>query len=246
MTLRAVATAFTNGETITGTTSLATATAGTQVITDQTVAGAAREDVPTSAGIAYWNATAFRFDTTTGITTTATAMTVGATGTLNVSAGTLTLGTGQVAWASVSKVGAVPGDVGAAATSHAHGNITTDGKVGSTASLPLITTTDGAVTVGAFGTGATDFCVGNDSRLSDARTPTAHALTAAVHAETGLTTGHFLKATGATTFGFSAHGLTASDVGADATGSANAARDLCVLLAPASSTRNVIQPTDSN
>jgi len=56
--------------------------------------------------------------------------------------------------------------------------------------------------------------VTNDARLSDARSPTAHALTNSVHAETGLTTGHFLKATSATAFGFGAHGLTASDVGA--------------------------------
>jgi hypothetical protein len=35
-----------------------------------------------------------------------------------------------------------------------------------------------------------------------------------VHAVVGLTTGHFLKATGATTYGFAAHGLTYSDVGA--------------------------------
>lgn len=66
-------------------------------------------------------------------------------------------------------------------------------------------------------------CSSTDPRLSDARAPTAHALTNAVHAETGLTTGHFLKATGATTFGFAAHGLTAADVGADATGTASAA-----------------------
>ncbi|NBW18710.1 MAG: hypothetical protein EBR82_63130, partial [Caulobacteraceae bacterium] len=58
--------------------------------------------------------------------------------------------------------------------SHTHGNIANDGKIGSTANLPLITTTAGAVTTGAFGTGATDFCAGNDSRLSDARTPTSH------------------------------------------------------------------------
>jgi hypothetical protein len=49
-------------------------------------------------------------------------------------------------------------------------------------------------------------------------TPAAHALTAAVHAETGLTTGHFLKATGATTFAFGAHGLGYGDVGAAASG----------------------------
>lgn len=57
---------------------------------------------------------------------------------------------------------------------HTHGNITNDGKVGTTANLPLITGTGGAITAGAFGNQANTFCEGNDSRLSDARTPVAH------------------------------------------------------------------------
>jgi hypothetical protein len=44
--------------------------------------------------------------------------------------------------------------------------------------------------------------------------PAAHALDGALHTVSGLTTGHFIKATGATSFGFAAHGLTYSDVGA--------------------------------
>lgn len=60
------------------------------------------------------------------------------------------------------------------AADHAHGNITNDGKVGSSANLPLITGADGIVTAGSFGTDANSFCQGNDARLSDARTPTAH------------------------------------------------------------------------
>ena len=43
-----------------------------------------------------------------------------------------------------------------------------------------------------------------DSRLSDARTPTAHTLTGAAHTASGLTAGHVLRATGATTFAFGA------------------------------------------
>jgi hypothetical protein len=39
-----------------------------------------------------------------------------------------------------------------AAASHSHGNLTTDGKVGSTSGLPLVTTTAGAVTTLALGT----------------------------------------------------------------------------------------------
>jgi len=61
-----------------------------------------------------------------------------------------------------------------AASSHTHGNITNAGAIGSTANLPLITTTSGVITTGTFGTTANTFTQGNDSRLSDARTPTSH------------------------------------------------------------------------
>jgi hypothetical protein len=60
-------------------------------------------------------------------------------------------------------------------TSHTHGNITNAGSIGAAANLPLITTTSGVITTGSFGTTANTFCQGNDSRLSDSRTPTAHA-----------------------------------------------------------------------
>ena len=62
-------------------------------------------------------------------------------------------------------------------TSHTHGNITNAGAIGTTANKPLITTTNGVITTGSFGTTANTFCQGNDSRLSDARTPTAHTHT---------------------------------------------------------------------
>ena len=57
---------------------------------------------------------------------------------------------------------------------HSHGNISSAGAVGTTANLPLITTTSGVVTTGTFGTTPNSFCQGNDSRLSDSRAPTAH------------------------------------------------------------------------
>jgi hypothetical protein len=66
----------------------------------------------------------------------------------------------------------------------------------------------------AYGTTAGTACQGNDSRLSDTRAPTAHGLVSATHTVSGLTTGHFLKAISATEFGFTAHGLTYTDVGA--------------------------------
>ena len=62
-------------------------------------------------------------------------------------------------------------------SSHTHGNISNDGKVGTTANVPLITGAGGVVQAGSFGTSANTFCEGNDSRLSDARTPVAHTHT---------------------------------------------------------------------
>ena len=66
---------------------------------------------------------------------------------------------------------------GKASATHTHGNITNDGRVGTTANLPLITGTGGVVQAGSFGNQANTFCEGNDSRLSDARTPVAHTHT---------------------------------------------------------------------
>lgn len=61
-----------------------------------------------------------------------------------------------------------------ALTSHVHGNILSTGYLGTTANIPLITGTAGIIQAGSFGTGANTFCQGNDSRLSDARTPVSH------------------------------------------------------------------------
>lgn len=69
--------------------------------------------------------------------------------------------------------------VGDAPTSHTHGNITNAGAIGSSASLPVITGASGVLEAGSFGTTSGTFCQGNDARLSDARTPTAHTHTAA-------------------------------------------------------------------
>ena len=60
-------------------------------------------------------------------------------------------------------------------TSHTHGNITNAGAIGSTANLPIITTTSGVLAAGSFGTTANTFCQGNDSRLSDSRAPSGAA-----------------------------------------------------------------------
>jgi Phage tail repeat like len=76
---------------------------------------------------------------------------------------------------------------GKAAASHAHGNITSAGAIGTTGGLPIITTTSGVLTTGAFGATAGTVCQGNDSRLSDARTPTAHAASHGVGGSDALT-----------------------------------------------------------
>jgi phage gp37-like protein len=70
-------------------------------------------------------------------------------------------------------------------TSHTHGNLTNDGKVGTTANLPLKTGTNGVVEAGSFGTAAGSFCEGNDARLSDARTPSSTLAHKASHATGG-------------------------------------------------------------
>lgn len=57
---------------------------------------------------------------------------------------------------------------------HTHGNLTSDGRLGSTSGLPVVTTTNGAITTGTFGTTVGTFAQGNDARFSDARTPLAH------------------------------------------------------------------------
>ena len=52
-------------------------------------------------------------------------------------------------------------------SSHTHGNLSNDGKIGTTANIPLITGTDGVVQAGSFGTNANEFAEGNDSRFHE-------------------------------------------------------------------------------
>jgi hypothetical protein len=63
----------------------------------------------------------------------------------------------------------------AASSTHVHGNISNAGAIGTTANLPIITTTSGVLTTGSFGTAANTFCQGNDARLSDTRLTTNSA-----------------------------------------------------------------------
>jgi len=73
---------------------------------------------------------------------------------------------------------------------HVHGNITPDGKIqgNGLANKPLITTTNGVITIGAFGITQFSFCEGNDGRLSDQRTPLDLSVTTGKIANDAVTT----------------------------------------------------------
>lgn len=62
--------------------------------------------------------------------------------------------------------------IGAAASGHTHGQITNAGAIGTTSGKPIITGAGGVLAAGSFGTSATTFCEGNDSRLSNTRNTT--------------------------------------------------------------------------
>jgi hypothetical protein len=61
--------------------------------------------------------------------------------------------------------------------SHVHGNISNDGKIGSTAGLPIVTGTAGVLEAGAFGTTAGTFAEGDDSRFDGPRDPNVGSVT---------------------------------------------------------------------
>jgi len=58
-------------------------------------------------------------------------------------------------------------------SSHTHGNLTNDGKIGTTSGLPLKTGTDGVLEAGSFGTSAGTFAAGDDSRFGDIPDPSS-------------------------------------------------------------------------
>jgi hypothetical protein len=73
--------------------------------------------------------------------------------------------------------------------------------------------------------GSSKITYSNLSGIPSTFDPDAHDLTSAYHTDSGLTIGHFLKATGTTTFAWGAHGLGASDVGAYTTAEVDSAID---------------------
>ena len=77
-----------------------------------------------------------------------------------------------------------------ASSTHTHGNITNVGAIGATSGLPIITTASGVLTTGTFGNTSGTFAQGNDSRLSDSRTPNAHNQAESTITFTDITTGN--------------------------------------------------------
>jgi hypothetical protein len=107
-------------------------------------------------------------------------------------------------------------DLGSLATLSAVGNITSSGAIGSTANLPVITTTSGVLTTGSFGTTANTFCQGNDSRLSDTRN-TTNSLTIN-NSGSGAASGTTFNGSAAVTISYNTVGAP-STTGANASGS---------------------------
>jgi len=101
----------------------------------------------------------------------------------------------------------------AATSTHTHGNISNAGAIGTTANLPIITTTSGVLTTGSFGTAANTFCQGNDARLSDTRNTTNSAT---------FNNGGAGAASGSTFNGSAALTVSYNTVGAPSTTGANA------------------------
>lgn len=78
---------------------------------------------------------------------------------------------------TLAEQGVINDEVQRALNDHNHGNITGSGQIGTTAYKPIITSSNGVLVAGSFGSTAHTFCEGNDPRLSDSRAPTAHTHT---------------------------------------------------------------------
>lgn len=120
--------------------------------------------------------------------------------------------------------GAASGAISTHESSYTHSDIATNTSARHTQSHAITSTSDhtSSATSGkvlkADANGLPIDATNTDAEVSAAVTASharSHALTSTDdHTVSGLTSGHFLKATGATTFAFGAHGLSASDVSA--------------------------------
>lgn len=101
-------------------------------------------------------------------------------------------------------------DTHAADTTNVHG-ITDTSALATDAEVATAVSDHSADTTSVHGIADTaNLVLTNDARLTDARTPTAHAVTAAIHTVSGGTSGHVLRQTGATSFAWGA--IQAGDV----------------------------------
>lgn len=125
--------------------------------TTYTAAALVAADIP-----AHTNATG----ATVGIATTSLFGHVRASGATPLMDGTAAVGTDNGYFAREAHVH--PTDTSRASSTHVHGNITNTGAIGTTAGLPIKTTTSGVLAAGAWGTTAGTFCQGNDTRVVNA------------------------------------------------------------------------------
>jgi hypothetical protein len=120
-------------------------------------AGVADSDfIVKASGSGGSGVTSFSAGTTGLAPSTATSGAVTLSGTLALANG----GTGSTTAAGART------NLGVAATSHTHGNITNAGAIGTTAVLPIITGASGVLQAGSFGTTAGTFAQGNDARIA--------------------------------------------------------------------------------
>lgn len=112
--------------------------------------------VPQTPASGGGGVTSFSAGTTGLAPSTATSGAVTLSGTLALANG----GTGATTAAAART------NLGVAATSHTHGNITNAGAIGTTAGLPIITGASGVLQAGSFGTTAGTFAQGNDPRIA--------------------------------------------------------------------------------
>ncbi len=76
-------------------------------------------------------------------------------------------------------IGTEDGEV--AAGDHDHGNVTTDGKIGSAEHIPIITGASGVMQAGSFGTAANTFCAGDDGRFAEKLDVAGGTMTGAIN-----------------------------------------------------------------
>jgi hypothetical protein len=207
---------------------LTTPTLGTTAITFAQFTGGA--SITAGSGLTLTGNSLSVNASQTGITTVGTLGSLAVTGAISGSAltSTVTTGTAPLVVTSTTMVANLNADLldgnqasAFALSSHTHGNISNTGAIGTTANLPIITTTSGVLVTGTFGTGVGTFCAGDDSRLA---TQTAVSGQAGYVASSLTFNSSGTGAASGTTFnGSAAQTISYNTIGAQAAGSYAAA-----------------------